>query len=111
MRFCPIFLSCVLRRPDCTLFPYTTLFRSYGRGGYAFGLANDGRIFISRIDLDGLFSGPLVTDTNWHHLAVTSYGHTAEFQLVRAVVARPAFDHPIPYPFDDGTCAFSAAMS
>src|SRR4051812_1429912 len=42
----------------------------YGRGGYGFGVANDGRIFISRIDLDGLFSAPLVTDTNWHHLAV-----------------------------------------
>jgi hypothetical protein len=51
----------------------------YGRGGYGFALANDGRMIISRIDLDGIYSAPLVTDTDWHHLAVTKSGSTAVF--------------------------------
>jgi hypothetical protein len=83
----------------------------YGRGGYGFGLANNGRMFLSRIDLDGLFSVPLVTDTNWHHLAVTKSGANAVFYVDGVPQATPAYVHPAPYTFDDGTCVCSAAVS
>jgi hypothetical protein len=83
----------------------------YGRGGYGFGLANDGRMFISRIDLDGLFSVPLVTDTNWHHLAVTKSGSSAVFYVDGAAQPTPPYDHPAPYTFDDVTCTCSAAIA
>ncbi len=83
----------------------------YGRGGYGFGLANNGRMFLSRIDLDGLFSVPLVTDTNWHHLAVTKSGLNAVFYVDGVPQAMPAYVHPAPYTFDDGTCVCSAAVS
>jgi hypothetical protein len=83
----------------------------YGRGGYGFGLANNGRMFLSRIDLDGLFSVPLVTDTNWHHLAVTKSGVSAVFYVDGVAQATPAYVHPASYTFDDGTCVCSAAVS
>jgi hypothetical protein len=83
----------------------------YGRGGYGFGLANDGRMFISRIDLDGLFSVPLVTDTNWHHLAVTKSGSSAVFYVDGLAQPTPPYDHPAPYTFDDVTCTCSAAIA
>jgi hypothetical protein len=83
----------------------------YGRGGYGFALANDGRMIISRIDLDGIYSAPLVTDTSWHHLAVTKSGSTAVFYLDGMPQATPAYDHPAPYTFDDATCSCSAAIA
>ncbi len=83
----------------------------YGRGGYIFALANDGRMILSRTDIDGLFSTPLVTDTNWHHLAVTKSGSNAVFYVDGVPQATPAYVHPDPYTFDDATCACSAAIS
>ena len=83
----------------------------YGRGGYIFALANDGRMILSRTDLDGLFSAPLVTDTNWHHLAVTKSGSSAVFYLDGVPQATPAYVHPDPYTFDDATCSCSAAIA
>jgi len=83
----------------------------YGRGGYGFALANDGRMIISRIDLDGIYSAPLVTDTDWHHVAVTKSGSTAVFYLDGAAQPTPPYDHPVPYTFDDGTCDCSAAIA
>jgi len=83
----------------------------YGRGGYIFALANDGRMILSRTDLDGLFSTPLVTDTNWHHLAVTKSGTSAVFYMDGVPQATPAYVHPAPYTFDDATCACVAAAA
>ena len=83
----------------------------YGRGGYIFALANNGRMILSRTDLDGLLSAPLVTDTNWHHLAVTKFGTNAVFYLDGVAQATPAYAHPAPYTFDDGTCTCTAAAS
>src|SRR6185369_2657695 len=46
----------------------------YGRGGYILAVANNGSLILSRTDLDGVFSAPLITDVNWHHLVVTKAG-------------------------------------
>jgi len=83
----------------------------YGRGGYYFGITSNGRMILSRVDLDGITSAPLVTDTNWHHLAVTKSGLNAVFYVDGVPQATPAYVHPAPYSFDDGTCTCSAAIS
>lgn len=83
----------------------------YGRGGYIFALANDGRLILSRTDIDGLFSTPLVTDTEWHHLAVTKSASGAVFYVDGLPQPTPAYVHPDPYTFDDATCACSAAVA
>lgn len=83
----------------------------YGRGGYGLALANNGRMILTRTDLDGIFSAPLITDTNWHHLAVTKAGTNAVFYLDGVPQATPAYVHPAPYTFDDATCTCSAAVS
>src|SRR5258705_6935258 len=54
---------------------------SYGRGGYGLGLLNNGQLILSRIDLDGVLSVARVSDTNWHHVAVTKTGSTAVFYI------------------------------
>lgn len=45
---------------------------SYGNGGYALGMYGDGRIFLSRADVDSISVSPGLTDTNsFHHVAMT----------------------------------------
>jgi hypothetical protein len=83
----------------------------YGRGGYCFAMISDGRLTLSRVDVDGVATAPLVTDTKWHHLAVTLSGTNAVFYVDGAPQASPPYVHPAPYTFDDGTCACSAAVA
>ena len=54
---------------------------SYGRFGYGFGLTHNGRIFFSLIDLDGVEATNRITDTEWHHLAVTRSRDTVIFYV------------------------------
>ena len=54
---------------------------SYGRAGYGFGLLDNGQLILSRIDVDGVLSTGVVTDTNWHHVAVTKVGSTTVFYI------------------------------
>jgi formylglycine-generating enzyme required for sulfatase activity/tRNA A-37 threonylcarbamoyl transferase component Bud32 len=61
----------------------------YGRGGYALCLLNDGRLILSRIDIDGIFSTNAVSDTDWHHVAVTKSGSTAIFYIDGAPASAP----------------------
>jgi hypothetical protein len=49
---------------------------SYGSGGYGFIMQNNGDLALSRIDIDHVLVGTTVTDTNWHHVAVTKSGNT-----------------------------------
>jgi alpha-tubulin suppressor-like RCC1 family protein len=53
----------------------------YGRNGYGFGLLNSGQLILSKIDVDGILSSSAVTDTNWHHIAVTKLGSSAVFYI------------------------------
>jgi alpha-tubulin suppressor-like RCC1 family protein len=63
----------------------------YGRNGYGFGLLNNGQMFLSRIDVDGVLSAGVVTDTNWHHVAVTKSGATTVFYLDGVPASAPLF--------------------
>ena len=83
----------------------------YGRGGYILAVANDGRLILSRTDIDGVLSTPLLTDTNWHHLAVTKAGTNAIFYLDGVPQATPAYTEHQPYTFDDATCSCDAAIA
>ena len=54
---------------------------SYGGGGYSLGMNNDGSLFLTRLDIDNVTLSPGVTDTNWHHLAVTKAGTNVLFYI------------------------------
>ena len=64
----------------------------YGRNGYGFGLLNDGRLFLSRIDVDGVQSTSAIADTNWHHILVIKGAGAALFFLDGTLASGP-----IPY--------------
>jgi hypothetical protein len=83
----------------------------WGRGGYILAVANDGRLILSRTDIDGVFSAPLLTDLNWHHLAVTKAGSNAVFYVDGVAQATPAYVPHEPYTFDDATCSCNAAIA
>ena len=53
----------------------------YGPGGYAFGLHNTGKMFLSKVDVDEVSAGTAITDTNFHHIAVTKLGTNVVFYL------------------------------
>ena len=71
----------------------------YGRGGYGFGLLNNGQLLLSRIDLDGVYSTNVVADTNWHHVAVAKAGGTTVFYIDGAP-ASGAISYTTTYTFD-----------
>ncbi len=56
-------------------------FFGFGHSGYAFGLRSYGALSLSRIDSDAITSGLIITDTNYHHAAVTKSGTTVVFYL------------------------------
>lgn len=49
---------------------------SYGMGGYGFAFWADGRLFLTQNGSSAVFSTQVVTDTNYHHVAVTKNGGT-----------------------------------
>ena len=68
---------------------------SYGHGGYGLGLTDNGRIFLTRVDIDNTMVPPTITDTAWHHLAVTKQGSTVWFYVDG--IRLPA---PVPTPYN-----------
>ena len=57
-------------------------FMAYGSGGYAFGINNNGTIFLSKVGVSGVtLSSPAVADTNFHHVAVSKAGSTVIFYI------------------------------
>jgi Ca2+-binding RTX toxin-like protein len=64
---------------------------SYGAGGYGFGLLDDGRLFLSKVGTSSVTSTGAVTDTNFHHVAVTKSGSTVTFYVDGVGVVASAF--------------------
>ena len=59
---------------------------SYGSGGYGFGVSGPsqcatGQLFLAKVGLDHVCSTAAISDTNWHHIAVTKSGTTVIFYL------------------------------
>jgi hypothetical protein len=66
---------------DPTSFNGSAVVFCYGSQGYGLGLASDGTLFLTKIDVDSVFAGAKVTDTNFHHVAVTKSGSKVVFYV------------------------------
>ena len=51
----------------------------YGYGGYGFGLHNNGGLYLGSVGIDSVTAGTSITDTNFHHVAVTKSGMNVVF--------------------------------
>ncbi|HWX22506.1 MAG TPA: LamG-like jellyroll fold domain-containing protein [Candidatus Binatia bacterium] len=51
----------------------------YGSGGYALGMLDNGLMFLSKIGIDNVTVTTPITDTNFHHVAVTKSGTNVTF--------------------------------
>ncbi len=78
----------------------TAVFFSHGGGGYGFGIENGGNLFLSRIGVDNVTLSTGITDTNWHHVAVTKSGSTVFFYIDGAAHAVPVYNTT--YNFSSG---------
>jgi len=61
--------------------PNGALLFSYGQNGYGFGLLADGTLFLSQIGGSEITSSAALTDTTFHHVAVTKSGGTVVFYI------------------------------
>ncbi len=53
----------------------------YGDRGYIIGLHSDGKLFISKVDVGGVFSSCVIHDTAFHHVALVKKGARIVFYL------------------------------
>jgi uncharacterized repeat protein (TIGR01451 family) len=80
----------------------TALLFSYGSGGYGLGIGNTGVLFLTRVDYDNDVISAGITDTNFHHVAVTKNGYLVTFYI-----------DGVPYPaaIDGDTFSFTTAAA
>jgi hypothetical protein len=60
--------------------------------GYAFGITNDGRIFLSKEGVSSIMPSAGLTDTNFHHVAVTKSGSMVVFYVDGVAFNVPPYD-------------------
>jgi len=66
---------------------------SYGLNGYAFGLLGDGRLFLSKVQVDNVDSGSLrITDTRFHHVTVVQKAGSTVFYVDGVASASVVYD-------------------
>src|SRR5258706_4630664 len=53
----------------------------YGHSGYALALLDDGHALLSSVENSAVFSVHQITDTNWHHVAVTTASGNVVFYV------------------------------
>jgi hypothetical protein len=53
----------------------------YGPGGYFFGIGGSGFLFFSQLGNPSAINGPTISDTNFHHVALTEAGGTVTFYI------------------------------
>ena len=70
--------------------PYGEIF-GYGRGGFVFGIHQDGNVYLSKADFDNAASSFQIHDKDFHHVAVTKQGNKLVFYLDG--IAYPAQDY------------------
>jgi hypothetical protein len=66
--------------PDPNDYSNAAIF-SYGALGYGFFLNNDDRLLLTKLGVDGVFSTSVISDTNFHHVAVTKTNTTVTFYI------------------------------
>ncbi len=58
------------------------VFFAYGDRGYGFGIDQaTSRLFLTQVEVSAVFSTSTITDTNYHHVAVTKSGGTVTFYI------------------------------
>jgi hypothetical protein len=57
------------------------LFISYGGGGYGLGMNPSGQPFLTKVGTSVALAPALITNTAWHHVAVTKSGPLVSFQV------------------------------
>jgi hypothetical protein len=70
---------------------------SFGVGGYGLGIADTGQVLLTAEDVDILYSSGFISDTNWHHLAVTKSDSSVVFYVDG--VSYPAAPYTTTYTF------------
>ena len=66
---------------------------AHGQNGYGLGLQSDGSLFLAKVGVSRVSSGSLrVTDTNFHHVAVTKSGSVVFFYVDGVVNNTSAYD-------------------
>ncbi|TAK95969.1 MAG: hypothetical protein EPO07_14950, partial [Verrucomicrobia bacterium] len=63
-----------------------------GGGGYNFYVQNNNVLALGKSQINAVTSAASVTDTNWHHIAVTKSGTTVFFYVDGVAYAAPAYD-------------------
>lgn len=53
----------------------------YGSLGYCLGIRNNSSLFLTKVDISEVALTQAVTDTNWHHVAVTKAGTVVVFYV------------------------------
>jgi len=53
----------------------------YGHNGYAVGMTDDGLLYLAQLDVSAVYSTILITDLQFHHLAVTKAGRSVAFYV------------------------------
>ncbi len=71
----------------------------YGHSGYALGLLNDGRAFLTEVEDTSVSSTRQITDTNWHHLAVTRVSSNVVFYVDGVADPAPAYNPTFVFNF------------
>jgi hypothetical protein len=67
------------------------MFFSYGSGGYGFYIDAGGVLRLTRVDVNNVGAGISITDTNFHHVAVTKSGATVVFYLDGVAYPAPPY--------------------
>ena len=67
-------------------------FLGWDTGGYAFGVADDGRLDFTKIGVSRVTTSALLVDTGWHHVAVAKSGANVVFYFDGVAYPAPAFD-------------------
>jgi Concanavalin A-like lectin/glucanases superfamily/Immunoglobulin I-set domain/Immunoglobulin domain/Cohesin domain len=78
-------IECWIERSSSSVvsasYPNAQIF-GYGQNGYALGIWHDGRLYLTKNDVDQVAVSAGLTDTNsWHHVAVTKSGSNVVFYL------------------------------
>ena len=71
----------------------TAIFMAYGYDGYGFGIYDDGSLFLTRVGIDAVTIPNLITDTNWHHVALTKAGTNVVFYVDGVSYPAPILVH------------------
>ena len=79
-----------------------SLFDSGWGGGYLLGLESNGELFFDRLGDVTPLSGPFITDTKFHHVALTKAGSEVVFYLDGKAFSAPSYTTTFSFPSSIG---------